>query len=92
MGLLLGLGLSLPVCLMFGNIVAPTDPIAATSILKKFNLPPNVDFVIGAESLLNDGVGVALFVCFSNLVRAEENEGFFAVMGRELFGAVLLGL
>jgi CPA1 family monovalent cation:H+ antiporter len=30
---------TLPACLMFGSIVAPTDPIAATSILKKFGLP-----------------------------------------------------
>ena len=38
--ILLDLGLSFPVCLIFGSITAPTDPIAATSILKKFNLPP----------------------------------------------------
>ena len=34
--LLLGVNLSLPVCLMFGSIVAPTDPIAATG---KYLLP-----------------------------------------------------
>ena len=56
---LLSLPLSLPVCLMFGSIVAPTDPIAATSILKKFNFPKNIGFLIESESLLNDGVGVA---------------------------------
>ncbi|MCD8216671.1 MAG: sodium:proton antiporter [Clostridiales bacterium] len=91
-GRLLGLGLSLPVCLMFGSITAPTDPIAATSILKKFNLPKNIGFIIEGESLLNDGVGVALFVCFSGMVTAEANQGFFAVMGRELLGAVVVGL
>lgn len=85
------LPLSLPVCLMFGSITAPTDPIAATSILKKFNLPKDTGFIIEGESLLNDGVGVALFVCFSGLVTAEENGGFLAVMARELFGAVLVG-
>lgn len=90
---LLGLGLSFPVCLMFGSITAPTDPIAATSILKKFNLPPNINFIIEGESLLNDGVGVALFVCFSGLVTADnEGGGFFAVLGRELFGAILVGI
>lgn len=91
--LLLGLGVSLPMCLMFGSITAPTDPIAATSILKKFNLPKQVGFIIEGESLLNDGVGVALFVCFSSMVTASEGgEGFFAVMFRELFGAVAVGL
>ena len=90
--LLLGLGASLPMCLMFGSITAPTDPIAATSILKKFNLPKQVGFIIEGESLLNDGVGVALFVCFSSMVTAEDGGGFFAVMFRELFGAVAVGL
>ena len=90
--LLLNLGISLPVCLMFGSITAPTDPIAATSILKKFNLPKQIGFIIEGESLLNDGVGVALFVCFSGMVTAEEGGGFFAVMFRELFGAVAVGL
>ena len=87
--MILGLELSFPVCLMFGSIVAPTDPIAATSILKKFNLPSNIGFIIEGESLLNDGVGVALFVCFSGMVSAQENGGFFAVVAKELFGAVL---
>lgn len=90
--LLFGLNLSLPVCLMFGSITAPTDPIAATSILKKFNLPSNIGFIIEGESLLNDGVGVALFVCFSGMVSAQENGDFFAVMAKELFGAILVGI
>ncbi len=92
-GKLLGLSLTLPVCLMFGSIVAPTDPIAATSILKKFNLPPNISFIMEGESLLNDGVGVALFVCFSGMVSAQETgSGFFTVMFTELFGAVIVGI
>lgn len=88
----LHLGLSLPVCLMFGSIVSPTDPIAATSILNRFNLPEDISFLIESESLLNDGVGVALFVCFSGLATATGGQGFFAVFFRELFGAVLVGM
>ena len=89
---LLGADLSLPVCLMFGSIVAPTDPIAATSILSKFGLPKNISFLIEGESLFNDGVGVALFVCFSGMVTATSSAGFFAVMLKELLGAVLVGV
>lgn len=91
---LLGLPLTLPMCLMFGSIVAPTDPIAATSILNKFGLPEDISFVIEGESLLNDGVGVALFVCFSGMVAAEKQagKGFFSVMLWEIAGAVLIGL
>lgn len=88
----LGLPFDIPVCLMIGSIVAPTDPIAATSILRKFNLPEKVGFAIEGESLFNDGVGVALFVCFSGLVSAQEGAGFLAVMCKELIGAVITGL
>ena len=91
-GKILGISLTVPICLMFGSIVAPTDPIAATSILKKFNLPPGVSFIIEGESLLNDGMGVALFIFFSGMVTAEESGGFFAVMAKELFGAVAVGM
>lgn len=84
---------NLPTCLMFGSIVSPTDPIAATSILNRFGLSKDICFVIEGESLLNDGVGVALFVCFSGMVRAQQNaaESFFIVLFRELFGAALIG-
>lgn len=86
-----GLNFDMPVCLMFGSIVAPTDPIAATSILNKFGLPKDISFLIEGESLLNDGVGVALFVCFSGIVTASENESVLAVLMREVIGAVLIG-
>lgn len=89
---LMGLPFTFPVCLMFGSITAPTDPIAATSILKKFNLPKEISFIMEGESLFNDGVGVALFVCFSGMVTMQENGSFLVVMGKELFGAVLVGI
>ena len=88
---LMGLNLSLPVCLMFGSIVAPTDPIAATGILSKFGLPKGISFLIEGESLFNDGVGVALFVSFSGLAAADSSGGFFSVMLKEILGAVLVG-
>lgn len=88
----LQLPLTLPMCLMFGSIVAPTDPIAATSILKKFGLPKDISFLIEGESLLNDGVGVALFVCFAGIVKATENEGVLSVLLREVCGAAVIGV
>jgi CPA1 family monovalent cation:H+ antiporter len=88
---IMGLGFSLPLCLLFGSIIAPTDPIAATSILNKFGLPKDVSFVIEGESLLNDGVGVALFVCLSGMVTKESSGGFLTVMLREIAGAVIIG-
>lgn len=89
--MLLSLPFTLPMCLMFGSIVAPTDPIAATSILKKFGLPKDIGFLIEGESLLNDGVGVALFVCFSGVVKATESGNVLEVLLREVLGATAIG-
>ena len=89
---LLHLPFTLPVCLMFGSIIAPTDPIAATSILKKFGLPKQTGFLMEGESLLNDGVGVALFAVFSGIVTAQKSGGFLEIMLREILGAVLVGV
>ncbi len=93
-GMLFGLNLSLPVCLMFGSIIAPTDPIAATGILSKFGLPKKTSFLIQGESLFNDGIGVALFVCFSGMVSASSSseDGFVGVMLREIIGALVIGV
>ncbi len=93
-GILFGSKLSLPVCLMFGSIIAPTDPIAATGILGKFGLPKKTSFLIQGESLFNDGVGVALFVCFSSMVSASSSsqEGIIGVMLREISGALVVGV
>lgn len=92
-GLLFRINLSLPVCLMFGSIIAPTDPIAATGILAKFGLPKKTSFLIQGESLFNDGIGVALFVCFSGMVSASSSdEGFVGVMLREILGALVVGV
>ncbi len=93
-GILFGLNLSLPVCLMFGSIIAPTDPIAATGILAKFGLPEKTSFLIQGESLFNDGIGVALFVCFSGMVSASSSsdEGIVGVMLREILGALVVAV
>ena len=93
-GIVFGLNLTLPVCLMFGSIIAPTDPIAATGILGKFGLPKNTSFLIQGESLFNDGIGVALFVCFSGMVSASSSseEGLIGVMVREILGALVVGV
>ncbi len=89
---LFSLNMSIYVCLMFGSIVSPTDPIAATSILNKYALPKKTSFLIEGESLLNDGVGVALFVLFSGLVSTQSQGGnMFLLMLDQICGAAVIG-
>lgn len=88
----LGLQFSIWMCILLGCIVSPTDPIAATSILKKAGLSKHVSTVIEGESLFNDGTGVALFVCIKDIVNNTSNLSFPVLMAKELLGAIAIGL
>lgn len=90
--LILGLDINFTLCVLLGSIVSPTDPIAATSILGKMGLTKNVTAVMEGESLFNDGTGVALFIFVKQLYLDTSQSNFFVVMGKELFGAILVGV
>lgn len=90
--LVLGLGFDIWLCILLGCIVSPTDPIAATSILKKAGLSKNVSTVIEGESLFNDGTGVAVFVCIKNIVNDTSDLSFPVLMAKELLGAIAIAL
>jgi len=44
-----------------GAIVAPTDPVAATTIARRLNVPRRIVNVLEGESLLNDGTALVLY-------------------------------
>jgi CPA1 family monovalent cation:H+ antiporter len=48
--------------LLFGALIAPTDPVAVLGVLRETNLSKSLRVKIVSESLFNDGVGVVVFL------------------------------
>ena len=53
------------ISLMFGSVLAATDPIAVVAILKELGVAESLSTLIEGESLLNDGTAIVLYSIFS---------------------------
>jgi monovalent cation/hydrogen antiporter len=54
-------GLSWPASFVLGAVVAPTDPIAATAIARRFGVPRRIVTIVEGESLVNDATALVLY-------------------------------
>lgn len=89
-----GAGLTLPVALVFGSLVAATDPVAVVSLFRLLGVPKRLSVLVEGESLLNDGTALVLF----NLMLAVVITGQFNLLNSVLeffkvsVGGVVVGL
>jgi len=56
-----GVGISLPAALVFGALIAATDPVAVVSLFKALGAPKRLATLVESESLFNDGTAIVIF-------------------------------
>jgi CPA1 family monovalent cation:H+ antiporter len=56
-----GAGLPLATALVFGALIAATDPVAVVSLFRALGVPRQLALTVEGESLFNDGTAIVIF-------------------------------
>ena len=71
----LGAGMPFSYAIIFGAIIAATDPVAVIALFKTMGVPKRLQVILEGESLFNDGTAIVIF----NIAVAAAATGVFNV-------------
>jgi CPA1 family monovalent cation:H+ antiporter len=93
-GMVWGLNWPIATALVFGVLIAATDPVAVIAMFKDTGLEGRLRLLVESESLFNDGVAAVLFGLA--IAWTQNDSGSFAQAGQSLViiscGGILMGL
>lgn len=93
---MVGVPITYTICLLFGALISPTDPLAVLDILRSAHLPKSLESKITGESLLNDGMGVVTFLSIYEIHKLGYDhvgaEFIELLLVKELVGGIIAGL
>lgn len=92
----MGIHLDLIYFLLFGALIAPTDPICVLNALKTCKVPIALRMKITGESLFNDAAGILLFVIIAEVLTGQTQKLNYLDMAimiiQQGIGGIIYGL
>ncbi|WP_232686111.1 cation:proton antiporter [Halobacterium zhouii] len=67
------LGFPITVALLFAAMILPTDPVSVLALFDELGAPDRLSVLVEGESLINDGVGVVVFIAVLDLTLTVAN-------------------
>lgn len=93
-----GTGVAMSTALVFGALIAATDPVAVVALFKQLGVPKRLQILLEGESLFNDGTAIVMFGLMLDIaVRGQFNLSeslidFVRVAGGGVFVGLILGI
>jgi len=92
-----GTGIAMSTALVFGALIAATDPVAVVALFKQLGVPKRLQILLEGESLFNDGTAIVMFGLMLDIAvkgsfdLTESLVDFVRVAGGGVFVGVILG-